>query len=372
MFDRVEFASDPSAESVFDVASKLSSSSAPSALIVLLAVGRDYDLAKLSRLLARLNVPIVGGVFPGLVRDRELLPEGAAVLSIAAPSRAVVIHEFSAPRGVLERSVRSLLLASDASRLHTALVLVDGFAGPEASPFFELLHTHFHAGVESIGGGSGFKDFVRAPSLFTESGVLPIGSGVALRIDRSVAVRLAHGWESMAGPFFASDCSGGTVATLDWRPAVDVYEEAIGRIVDRDQGFLELGKLHPLAVVKLKNNLVVRDPIAVTDSGGLVTLGEIPKHSIVRILKSNPDRLIEAAESAAREARSLVPEPARAFVADCVSRADALGSRFSEELRRVHESLRVPVVGALTVGEIASSGDLLVELHNKTIVVGVS
>ena len=48
--------------------------------------------------------------------------------------------------------------------------------------------------------------------------------------------------------------------------------------------------------------MVVRDPMVLTEEGGLFTLGTIPEHSLVSILKAEPDALIRAAASAAKNA----------------------------------------------------------------------
>ncbi|MBI4820881.1 MAG: FIST C-terminal domain-containing protein [Deltaproteobacteria bacterium] len=374
MFDRAAFVPEPTPEAVLGMVSSLASDRAPSAVVVLMAAARAADIGDFVNALGASPVPVVGGMFPGLIHDSQLLWHGALALAIDAPSRRVVIRDFACPRPTLESVTRSLVFAADTARSHTALVFIDGFAGPNAGAFLEMLHGHFHAGVEAIGGGAGFGDFVRAPCLFTENELLPVGAGIALRIDRVTSVCVAHGWQKMAGPFFATETAGGRVLSLDWVPAIDVYERVlaeVGRRPDLGSRFFETAKHFPLAIVKLGGELIVRDPFALDSEGGLLTLGDVPKHSIVVVLNSDPDRLIAAAESAAKTAAAGVNDPSRAFVADCVSRSDALKARFGEELRRVREAVGVPVSGALTIGEIASSGDLI-EMHNKTIVVGVA
>ena len=60
---------------------------------------------------------------------------------------------------------------------------------------------------------------------------------------------------------------------------------------------------------------------------------------------------------------------------DCITRPSALGDRFSEELEAIRNQLEVnneeqEPFGILSLGEISSYGDGLLEFFNKTIVVG--
>jgi hypothetical protein len=56
-------------------------------------------------------------------------------------------------------------------------------------------------------------------------------------------------------------------------------------------------------------------------------------------------------------------------VIDCISRSLFLGTDFQRELAAIDDGL--PMVGALTLGEIANSGRDFLEFYNKTAVVGL-
>ncbi|EQD46615.1 hypothetical protein B1A_14553 [mine drainage metagenome] len=53
---------------------------------------------------------------------------------------------------------------------------------------------------------------------------------------------------------------------------------------------------------------------------------------------------------------------------DCISRALFLEQDFRQELAVIHSP--APMLGALTIGEIANSGQDYLEFYNKTAVVG--
>ncbi|HIE56438.1 MAG TPA: histidine kinase, partial [Chromatiaceae bacterium] len=58
------------------------------------------------------------------------------------------------------------------------------------------------------------------------------------------------------------------------------------------------------------------------------------------------------------------------LVMDCISRALFLGDHFQRELDAFSQP-GLPMLGALTIGEIANHGDDYLEFYNKTAVVGI-
>lgn len=55
---------------------------------------------------------------------------------------------------------------------------------------------------------------------------------------------------------------------------------------------------------------------------------------------------------------------------DCISRALFLEDEFDREIEAVYQE-NVPLIGALSMGEIANNGKDYLELYNKTCVVGI-
>jgi hypothetical protein len=133
-----------------------------------------------------------------------------------------------------------------------------------------------------------------------------------------------------------------------------------------------VAKGFPFGIRKLDSEVVVRDPLFLTPAGELVCVGEVPEGAFVHVLRGDAARLIDAARSARDLAQQSFPAahaPRFRFVIDCISRSLFLGDRFGEELAAIDDGL--PMVGALTLGEIANSGRDFLEFYNKTAVVGL-
>lgn len=321
---------------------------------------------------------VVGAVFPGLILGATLERSGALALGFSGEGRRVVFSDLGASTAELEQGMSRLYPLTRRPREHSVLLLLDAVAGAaHIGRFLEVLQLHFHVNARYIGGGAGRSDLTQSPCLFTEQEVLPPGGALALRTDHRMSVSYRHGWTKLAGPFFANRTQETTVLELDWRPASQVYAEALREagVVDRLSGldFERVAPLYPLGILKLRDVVVVRDPVALTPEGGIHTFGRIPQHSVMTVLQGEPGALLDAARQVAAEVAADLPsertEP-KVFIVDCFTRELALGPRYLEELETIRSELSPRVAGVLTLGEVASGADRFVDFFNKTIVLG--
>ncbi len=344
-------------------------------VLLLLSEEGCPDLEELVRELAPLDVPFFGAVFPGLISGERRVDRGALVVRVPLLAPPVVLSDHT--EGTLER------LSAHLSDGHGAglddgflLVLIDGLA-PGVAGLLGSVYDRFGSALRYVGGGAGSLSFVQKPCLFTVEGVFQ-DAAILIPINLRPRTAVRHGWRRLQGPFVVTRSDRNRIDDLNWEPAGDVYAEVVesesGQVVTED-GFFDVAKGFPFGMLREGEEDVVRDPVARTPEGALLCVGEVPEHSVVHILKGEPDSLIAAAERAGRESATAVAGlPAFCLVADCISRTLFLGEQFDEELRavaRAIEPLGVPVVGALTLGEIASYGGGHLEFFNKTIVVAV-
>jgi len=118
---------------------------------------------------------------------------------------------------------------------------------------------------------------------------------------------------------------------------------------------------------------IVRDPIMLGDDGTMVCVGEVPEESYVDILSGSVPSLVNAAANALALGRAAFKGQSTSqttLFIDCISRVLFLEEEFSRELKAVFDE-NIPLIGALTLGEIANSGQDYLEFYNKTAVVGI-
>ena len=370
------FLSDPGVSSVAGTVSRLARGP-ESGFLVLLGEERAPDLEELVAALAKTGAPFLGGIFPGLIEGDEVHGSGAVIVPLP------FAHPMAAVRD-LDRAQRPLPLLDGLVPEHldpgcgTALVLVDGLAGA-IQPLLNELFSRFGGSLNFFGGGSGSLSFQPRPCIFCPQGVLENAALVAF-VRRGCSLGVRHGWKPIMGPLVATRTRGPLVDELNWRPAFEVYREAVNQdseVLLTQESFFIHSKQFPLGMEREGAESVVRDPVSVTPEGSLRCVGEVPENAVLSILKGEPRELVQAAKEASRAALDGCGGTAReALVADCVSRALYHGDRFREEIGAAEGELKqaLPGVvpeGMLTIGEVASIADGSLAFLNKTIVVSL-
>lgn len=155
------------------------------------------------------------------------------------------------------------------------------------------------------------------------------------------------------------------------RYALDIYKEYLGKYADD----LPSSALYfPLSMKETKDSSsVVRTILSIDEKTKSMTFaGNIPRGSLVRLMKGNFDKLIDASYRAASQAfSSHSKEPDLAIVVSCVGRKIVLGNRIDEEFEAVKEvSGKTLLCGFYSYGEISPVKDYkFCELHNQTLAI---
>jgi hypothetical protein len=338
------------------------------ALCVLAADGNGFTPAAVDPHLAGCPLPLFGGVFPQVVHGREHLARGTVVIGLPVAPRLTTIRTLSDPDAPITAAVAAAIDAEAAGS--TCFVFVDGLAR-RIGALVDALFVHHGVGVGFVGGGAGSLTLVQRPCVLTNGGLLA-DAAVLAQLPLASGIGVAHGWAIISDPLKVTRSDRTTIVELDYRPALDVYREVVepaaGVRVTADD-FFTVAKGHPFGIRRMDSEVVVRDPITVGDRGSLVCVGDVAQGSVVHILRGEAEALIAAARLADTRAHQALAAPTgwRLFI-DCISRVLFLGDGFGAELAAVDDG--VPMVGALTLGEIASSGDGMLEFYNKTAVVG--
>ncbi len=341
-------------------------------LLILACDANGYRPDNLDLLLKGRTLPVIGAVFPELVSGNRKISRGTIVIGMKNRARIFSVAGLSDENVDYDELINRTV--PEPGNARTALVFVDGFAGRIAA-LLEGLFNNFGLEVNYLGGGAGSLTLERKPCLLTNQGMLEDAAVIAL-LDLPSGVGVQHGWSSVAGPFKATECHQGTIASLDWQPAYEVYRQVVearpGEVFDPDD-FYATAQKYPFGLRKLDAEMVVRDPFQVGEKGEIICVGDVPLNSYLYVLTSDVPTLVDAASEALRLALAQCPgrgEDLPVLLFDCISRALFMGERFDDELNVFDQPGRT-VVGALTIGEIANSGRSYLELFNKTAVVGV-
>ncbi len=335
-------------------------------LQILGAVENGWTPKVLDPILAEVPVPTFGGVFPGVIYEREAYERGSIVIG----------HDREAKIAVVELSTEALPAdeqwAPALDGADTVIAYLDA-----TRPSAELMRALFRnqgGRATWFGGGAGGLDFAPRPVIITPDG-LQGGVAVLAGLDAHTSLGVTHGWAAFGEPMLVTESNGNDILTLDFRPAQEAYCEAVeqhsGRLFD-DVGFFALASRYPLILERFGGEGVVRDPLSVLPGGSLRCAGAVPQYATVRIATAAFDDMLAAAANARTLALAgaSVPPGALTLTIDCISRSLLLEERLRDELA----ALRLPgttQVGALTIGEVASGANNFLQVHNKTTVLAL-
>ncbi len=179
------------------------------------------------------------------------------------------------------------------------------------------------------------------------------------------------GWEPFGPERLVTRSVGNIVYEFDSRPALELYKNYLG---DYAQGLPATGLLFPLSIKDNDNGKsIVRTIVSVNEAtNSLVFAGEVPEHSIARLMKTNSEKLIEGAETAVKNCLNKNNNVSfeLALVVSCVGRKLVLKQLVEEEIETLKQSLSPSTVlsGFYSYGEISPVKYCEnSELHNQTL-----
>jgi hypothetical protein len=164
---------------------------------------------------------------------------------------------------------------------------------------------------------------------------------------------------------------GNLLLELDGHPALELYKTYLG---ERASGLPATALLFPLAI-RARGSAdtdLVRTVLSVDEERQSMSFtDDVPEGSIVQLMRGTTDRIVDAARTAALQARLPGDEQALAIVVSCIGRRLYLGQRIEDELETVVSELGAtcPVVGFYSYGELSPVPEGGCALHNQTMTV---
>lgn len=334
----------------------------------------QFQETEFNSMLISMKKQVFGGIFPSIIYDGKYRDKGSIVIGFDVPVSTQIIHDMNGSFEALQIELESFCLMMGEGK--TFLLNLDGMS--EGIEIFkeELFYT-LGLSKNYIGGGAGSIVSGRKPCVITNEGLLMDAAVIAL-VDVYSGIGVSHGWENVTRPVKVTESVGNRIISIDWEPALEVYQKEVENLLDKKltlEELIDVSKGYPFGVSKLDNEMVVRDPFIFQDSS-IVCVGAIPQNDFVYILTGDKESII----GGARKAKELAEEAFKkeqtdksinssvTLLIDCISRKQFLGDDFEEELKAIGGE---GLLGALSLGEIANTGKSYLEFYNKTAVVGI-
>ncbi len=332
----------------------------------------DFTKDSIDHTLKKSSKEVFGGIFPEIIYYKEKLSKGTIFAGLTKEANIVEITNLSDLESDFESELEKK--AEKISESKTLFVFVDGLA-KRISSLIEALFNTYGLGYNYIGGGGGSLSFIQKPCIFSNNGLL-MDSAVIVGMDINSGIGVNHGWETISRAYKVTESDKNVIKTLDWEPAFQVYRKDVEKHSKKkftDTNFFDIAKGYPFGLSKIGTEKIVRDPISLGEDDSLICVGEVPEGGYINILFGEEESLVRAAHDAllsSKDAFGPSTGSKTTLFIDCISRVLFLGDNFGKELEVVHED-NVPMIGALTIGEIANSGSDYLEFYNKTSVIAL-
>jgi hypothetical protein len=344
---------------------------------------RDFRAALMAACGAAACAEIIGCTTAGEITEQGLVHEGVAIMLVASDTsvaRVAFAERLKADAvGVARRlcsvvgDLRKQVGGRDVKHLTTVL-LTDGLSG-SAERLVTEMYDRGQGGAQIVGGAAGDEGQFRLTHVGAgENGASDAAAALHVFSAGPWGVGVNHGLRSTTKPMRVTRATGNVVFELDGEPAFATYVRhaaARGITLTPDNAAPYLVG-NELGIHFFERIIRARAPLAVGADGSLSCAAEIPQGSMVSILDGDPPSMVEAARSAALEAKNHLGagEAAGVLLFDCVCRGMILREGFNREVEAVRSVFgEVPTAGFLTYGEIARYGGRLDGWHNATAVV---
>jgi hypothetical protein len=255
---------------------------------------------------------------------------------------------------------------------HSVLMLLCDGLTPDQREMARGAYDVTSAVVPLVGGAAGDDLHWRATYTFGEGRILSNGLVcVWLNTSRPMAVAVDHGWRPLGKPMIVTRAEGPTIYELDGQPALDVYLSERGAALKEDgRSWGEMCMERPVGLPNAYGRYDLRQIHERVPGGGLVLTTGVPEQTVVQVMASDEESLLEGARHVAEEAlEELEDEPRVAVVFSCCTRAPLLRERLPEEVAVISSTLGgLPAAGFYTCGEFArvtgSTG-----IHNSSVAI---
>ena len=241
----------------------------------------------------------------------------------------------------------------------------------------DVLGDHVPVSGGAAGDNGEFREtFQFSNGRIHRDAVCAIGFYGDLRLGTSVS----SGWVPIGLAKQVTKARGGVVYELNGEPALNVYQRFLGQ---HAQKLPAIGVEYPLGFslpggpADHEDLFVLRATMSVDRKARAITFaGEIPEGVMVNLTCGDRPSILQAAQTAARNAQSAIVEadPEIIFCFSCMARKIVLGRRTKEEIEAVRSELgrQVPMVGFYSYGEFSPVGPAARNyMHNESITLSV-
>lgn len=344
----------------------------PKALTLLIASGNNFNKSNLDPVLKELEIPVTGGIFHKIIFDKKLLDKGTTII---AWYKDVTVINYKNIENT--DSIRDLVGTTS----HTSenkddngehLIIIDG-AVSKLEENLDALYKKNGFRATFSGGGAGLGSLESSPCIVSNEGLLK-NVMQTIAINHRSEITVTHGWDKESGPHLVTSADRTSIKTLNYQPVISYYKNHHKNLTSKakkNKVFKDIFMEYSVGIENIDGALLVRSSIKQKENS-IEYIGNIPEYSKVHILGGTAK---SARKNVDKELVKLKLKDEKltdaTFIFSCALRDDADEKGHSKEIKMINKHLINSryVVGALSLGEIATSQSRLLQLHSKSIVI---
>jgi len=330
----------------------------------LLPEAEKQGVAVLQAVCTRREIPLVGGIFPDLVKDGEFCGSGVWLLCFAEMPYYALHENLPADAAGAERAAEVIAAEIRAQLNHTLditlFMLFDAMV-PNISTLLDSLYLYLANRVHYAGGNAGSETFQPMPCLFDSQRIVQNGLLMMLLKQHHGAI-VEHGYHAPELTMYATSTHGNRISQINWRPAFEVYQELVRAqygVEITAENFYQHAVHFPFGIVRANHHVVVRIPVMLAEDGSLLCVGEVPANAVLALLEKPSVDSNETMHALTDGLASLNGESvgSELLLFYCAGRRMHLGlEAATSELREFAERTQAAqIAGAVSLGEIGGS-----------------
>ena len=321
---------------------------------------------------------LVGCTTAGEIWGGQAGSNGAVVFALGGPGisvRAGVSRAASKDLRTGGAQATAAALEGQSGPHQVLMLLTDGLAGDQT----EVVRGAYQvagAGIPLVGGCAGDDlRMTRTRQIFGPEVLEDSIVAVSISSEAPLGIGVSHGWRKVGEPLVVSAAPGTRVASLDGRPALDVYLERLDPPVEAwhdPAAFTHFAQTHPLGLDRRTGVAIRFVAGADFETRELICIARVPEDGLAYVMEGDHDSVLSATEEACRQALDSLggARPVGVLAFDCIARRGVLGDEgiAGEAGCLTRLAPEAAVAGFYTYGEFARVQGMT-GFHNQTLVV---
>ncbi len=327
-----------------------------------LALVPEAEAARVDALIAEAKVggiDLSGAIFPALIDEGGFSTSGAWLLPLPTGAEVHLLADLPPSADAAAERLAAAIAhrfppAGEGGDPPSVFLVFDAML-PHIASILDALYQQVGDGAELLGVNAGSEQFQPTPCLFA-GGELRSAGALVIILPPGGRPALAHGFVPPARSVVATATQANRVISIDWRPALEVYQEMVAATYGVEltaENFYTYACRFPLGILRAAGDLVLRFPVALDAEQALVCIGEIPPSSVLVLVREDAidqDRCTHTLRASHRVAPK---GSAQLLTFYCAGRRLHQGPRALHELEALREGT-ARSAGALSLGEIGA------------------